>query len=202
MEDAPIEKTHLPDQDPGETCEAVPGRTASLGPLACLLQGERSRNVAGLAGAKRPHHAPVVERATPKQRHAPRLLFLSELEFRGDVQSACIAAGCRSDEVAAWRLADPKFQRDYVLAIARHVKSLEQLVGEIALMHPEPETRLRARHLLASQKQHVGPDGRLNARSWRDALAVFAKTGDRQVSDWEPAPPLESAGAVGDASPR
>jgi hypothetical protein len=122
-------------------------------------------------------------RVQPRQ-EGSRSLFLLELEINGQAPAAARAAGCTLDEVRAWR-ADPMFDRDYVLALAAHVRAVERLVQEVAKHHPAPAIRDAAGRLLARRIRYLGADGRLDARAWRDVLSAFAASLGVSVDDWD-----------------
>ncbi|HLG74247.1 MAG TPA: hypothetical protein VK009_27820 [Chloroflexota bacterium] len=115
--------------------------------------------------------------------------FLAELEACGDLGHAADKAGCSLEQVRAWRRTDPKFERDYVLALASHLRLLKRRVQDIAENHHSAEVQDAARELLATEHQHAGPDGRLNARAWRDSLAAFIGSLSVDTAGLEPTPP-------------
>ena len=121
-----------------------------------------------------------------RSRRAPKLFFLSELELRGDVGAAARVAGCSPTAVREWRRNDPKFARDYLMAIAAHLKNLRDMINEVAVLHPSTEIRRQARDLLQSERHYIGEDGRLDGRAWRDALREFGRSIRLDLARWEP----------------
>ncbi|HLG71504.1 MAG TPA: hypothetical protein VK009_13840 [Chloroflexota bacterium] len=151
------------------------------GPLAELLQAAREKRER--AASERAQRIPARTRAP---RTTSRTYFLSELEICGDARTAARTSGCSMDEIRAWRRSDPMFERDYVLALASHLKALKRMVQEIAELHQSAQVRQAAQQLLATESRHIGPDGRLDARSWRDSLASFAHSLGMDLAWWEP----------------
>ena len=147
------------------------------GPLAQLLK----------AVTRKSGPRPKPEPRKIKPSGASRTHFLAELEIIGDCAAACQTAGCSLAEVRAWRQSDPMFERDYRLALVGHLKALRRMVQEIADRHESPQVRQAAQQLLSSESSHAGSDGRLDARSWRDALASFAHSLGIDLAWWEPA---------------
>jgi hypothetical protein len=152
------------------------------------------------AQSKRPHQDPARRASRPRppvqqtSRLAPKSLFLSELELSGRVSLAARRAGCTPSDVAAWRAEDPMFARDYVLAIAGHLRSLNRMIEEVAATHPSEHVRDQARRLLQSKSSYRAPDGRLDATAWRDALAEFGRAVRMELAQWEPALPWLDSG--------
>ena len=122
---------------------------------------------------------------TPEGARSSQRRFLLEFELVGDIGAASEAAECTVYEVRHWRATDPMFERDFALAAQAHVRQLGRIVADGAGNAARPES-VGARHLLASQGEYVGMDGRLDVRRWRDVLLAFLLEIGIDPTDWEP----------------
>lgn len=162
---------------PSDFCRASDGSVQ--GPLAQLLGSLQSRQ----PRQKRSESVRTSSETQPSTSgRASKLLFLTELEISGDPHEATRLAGCSFAEVCIWRR-DPMFARDYVLAIATHLKALKRMVQEIADSDTSTAIRQQAYRLLESEAQHVDTEGRIDARRWRDTLTSFTRALNLDVAN-------------------
>jgi len=144
-----------------------------------------------------PRHIRVRHAVSPTQsreavRPSPsKRLFLLELECLGAIPAAAQEAGCTVADVRAWRAADPKFDRDVVFAAAAYLRTLERMLAEAVATLPESRAR-EARALLDAKPAFRGPDGRLDAVAWRNALRQRAAELRLDPTRWEPRAPGNS----------
>ncbi|MGH2365845.1 MAG: hypothetical protein ACRDHX_14490 [Chloroflexota bacterium] len=162
------------------------------GPLLALLnEREAAREQRRTA---RPVPRDVHDR--PTRPDSLRNHFLIELEVTGSPTAAARSAGCTLDDVRAWRGADPKFARDFTLAIVAHLRALRLMVAKLAVCHPLEPARHEAVLLLGQEHRYVDSDGLLNVRSWCDALHAFTHGLGLELGSWDPDLPYTSDSAL------
>ena len=120
--------------------------------------------------------------------HAPRRLFLAELEVAGSVEAACQAAGCTRADVRRWRATDPMFARDFVLAILAHVRVLKHMIREVIEGQGGPAAAM-AQRLLDSEPEYFDSEGRLDVHRWCAALRALVVQLGLDFERWEPQAP-------------
>lgn len=164
-----------------------PGTAPLLELLAQHEQSRRQRMSDRSARARnraRQEGAVVVTRP-----HAPRRLFLAELEVVGSVQAACEAASCTKADVRRWRAADPMFARDFVLAILAHIRVLKHMLRDVTEGQGGAAAAM-AQRLLDSEFEYLGGDGRLDVYRWCAALRALVLQLGLDFERWEPLAPV------------
>ena len=164
-----------------------PGTAPLLELLAQHEQSRRKRVTDRSARARqRAHDAGAIVVTRP---HAPRRLFLAELEVVGSVEAACQAAGCTKADVRRWRAADPMFARDFVLAIMAHVRVLKHMIREVVETEGGAGAEA-AERLLASEAEYFDGEGRLDVYRWCAALRALVLQLGLDFERWEPQAPV------------
>ena len=120
-------------------------------------------------------------------------VFLVELEVTGSIRAAAQAAGCSVRQALAWRAADPKFARDFTLAVLGHLKVLKLIVTAVAQSHPDDSVRRTGRSLLAQEEIYRDSDGLLDVYSWCGALRAFTDSLELDIAEWDPSSGFSSS---------
>jgi len=164
----------------------------ATGPLLALLNERKAAREQRRTA--RPLPREVHDR--PTRPDSLRNHFLIELEVTGNPTVAARSAGCTLHDVRAWRMADPKFARDFTLAIVAHLRALKLMVTKLAACHPLESARHEAVLLLSQEHRYVDSDGLLNVRAWCDALHAFTHSLGLELGSWDPDLPYTSDAAL------